>query len=103
MGKHETEVSDRIRNFLVSKGFKVFRMQGGRARVQGSWITLSKPGTPDLIACSPLGRFCCIEVKKEDGIASKAQLAAVDEINKLGGFALIAYSLGDVIQALEIV
>ncbi len=104
MGKLETEVSDKVRAFLETKGFKVYRMQSGRFRGAGGWITMNPTGTPDLFAVQPVtGRVVMIETKTPIGHASPAQKAIVDEINKLGGFALIAYSLGDVIQALSIV
>ena len=102
MGANETAVSDSIREFLETKGFKVYRMQSGKLRGAGGWITMNPTGTPDLVAISPTGRFCAFETKTMDGKASKEQIKAVDEINKLGGFALIAHSLGDVVQALTV-
>lgn len=42
------------------------------------------------------GRFLAIEVKKPGGKPSKEQLEFIDEINKHGGIAFIAYCLKDV-------
>lgn len=104
MGKAENEVSDQIRSFLEKKGFKVFRMQSGRFRGAGGWVTMNPVGTPDLLAIEPgTGRALCIEAKTKEGEASEIQVKTIEELRKLGASALIAYSLGDVIQALEIV
>ena len=102
MAKAETQISDSIREFLESKGFKVFRMQSGRFRGAGGWVTMNEKGCPDLICLAPGGRLVAIETKTPEGHASKEQIKFKDEINAMGGFAMIAHSLGEVVQALDI-
>lgn len=102
MGKQETIVSDQIRGYLEGKGFMVFRMQSGRLRGAGGWVTMNPIGTPDLIAIQPItGRVVAIETKTPIGKASDEQKRVIDEINALGGFAMIAHSLADVVGKLS--
>lgn len=101
MGKQETQVSDQIRDYLEGKGFMVFRMQSGRFRGAGGWITMNPVGTPDLFCIQPVtGRVVAIETKTPIGKATSAQKRVIDEINALGGFAMIAHSLADVVNKL---
>lgn len=94
-----------IIDFLTLKGFYVFKFNNGGHKVRGGYIRTKKSsnGIADVIGVSPDGRFVAVECKKPGGVASKEQVAFIDDVKKRGGFALIAYSLGDVIQALEIV
>lgn len=105
MGKEETEVQTQITDFLTAKGFRVIRVNNGAHKVKGGAYGRrgkSNTGVSDLLFCDNKGQFGAVEVKKPGGVASPEQVAFVEDIKSRGGFALIAYSLGDVIQALEI-
>lgn len=60
-------------------------------------ITASKRGTPDIIACSPVGRFTAIEVKAPGKLSTVSPLQAhnIDEITKRGGDAFACDNMDD--------
>ena len=105
MGAEERNVQTDIMEFLESKGFRVIKVNNGAHKVKGGQYgrrSKSNTGVSDLLFCTDKGQFGAIEVKKSDGCASPEQIAFVEDIKKRGGFALIAYSLADVINALTI-
>lgn len=102
MGVEETAVSDKIRDFLKKKGFIMYRMQSGRSRVKGQWVTLNPTGTPDLIGITPRGRFIAIETKSSHGKASEAQKTILEAYRKRGGIAMVAPSFDSFMQQLTI-
>lgn len=88
MGKAETEVSDAIRAYLELRGCIVYRMQSGKFRGAGGWITMNPVGTPDLIAIVPRGRCLAIETKQLGETASEAQTSSLERLNALGAVAV---------------
>ncbi len=106
MAREETEVLTQISDFLTAKGFRVIRVNNGAHKVKGGAYGRrgkNNTGVSDILMCGNTGQFGAIEVKKLGGVASPEQIAFIEDIKSRGGFALIAYSLGDVIQALSIV
>ena len=71
----------------------------------GCWtvktIVSNKKGVPDILACHPTGRFIAVEVKAEGGRASRLQLEQLEQLRALGAVTVVAYSIGDVMSALE--
>ena len=67
---------------------------------EGYWtmkaVVSNKKGVPDILACSPSGRFVAIEVKAGKGKASRLQEHHLSEIRKAGGIALLVWSLEEV-------
>jgi len=55
-------------------------------------------GVSDLLGILNNGRLCAIEVKIKGGKVSDNQKRFIDEVNKRGGLAFVAYSLDDVIE-----
>ena len=105
MGHLETQVLHEVRDFLISKGFIVCRFNNGATKVAGG--ARGKPskastGVSDLLCCSPCGRFCAIEIKKEGGKASQAQKDFIAQINGSGGIGIVVESIGELIQKLSI-
>ena len=100
----ESEIQKQILDFLESKGFIVTKVNNGTHAVRGGYIRSrnSNKGMADIIGISPCGRFIACEVKKSGGVASEAQVAFSDEINKRGGVSMIVESLGEVVQKLTI-
>lgn len=78
---------------LPGKGVECWHM-----KVHGSMY--QKAGVPDILACIN-GRFIGIEVKRPGGVVAPLQNYNVDEINKAGGAAFVAYSVEDVEQQLR--
>lgn len=64
-------------------------------------MVTSKAGVPDILACSPKGRFIGIEVKCPGGVLSKLQEVNLRKIQDRQGISFIAYSLEEVIRQLE--
>ena len=58
-------------------------------------IVMNRAGIPDIIACSPEGRFWAIEVKKPDGRASKLQKWWIKQLQKRKAVAFFAYGYDD--------
>ena len=92
-----------ILDFLTSKGFIVVKFSQGAHAVRGGFIRTRKEdvGVSDIIGCTPDGRFICVEVKKPGGKASSEQIAFLERVEATGGVAILAESLGDVIQKLS--
>ena len=61
--------------------------------------TRGKRGVPDIIGCYR-GRFVAFELKAAGGRLEPAQVGECERIRAAGGVAIVAYSLGDVMQAL---
>lgn len=56
-------------------------------------IVSNKKGVPDILACSPQGRFVAIEVKYGTNTASKLQEYNIQKIKECGGFAMVCWDL----------
>lgn len=67
-------------------------------KIHGSMY--QKAGVPDIIACVD-GVFIGIEVKRPGGIVSPLQQLNIDDINRSGGVAFVAYSVEDVRKQIE--
>ena len=60
-------------------------------------VFFGKPGSSDIIGILPGGRFIAVECKSKSGKVSEKQKAFLAEIERLGGIAIIARSVDDVI------
>ena len=77
--------------------------------LHGIWFTwqrtdkraTSRVGTPDFLCVKPGGTFLAVEAKASGGTLSREQAVALSEIRNLGGIAIVAYTLQDVIDALN--
>jgi hypothetical protein len=67
------------------------------ARLKGLGV---KAGVPDIIVIHE-GKVFALELKTETGRPTEAQLAAIDAINRAGGFATIANGLDAALRCLE--
>ena len=64
-------------------------------------IQTSKSGTPDILCCLN-GKFIAIEVKRKGGIVSALQSYTIEQIQKAGGIAFVAYSVEEVKEMLGV-
>ncbi len=64
-------------------------------------VRVGIPGSPDIIACSPKGKFIAIECKSKTGRLTKKQLEFIEKINALGGKALVVRNIDDLIKFIE--
>jgi len=84
----ESVSNAKIQEWLKSEGAYVIKT-----------ITTNRSGVPDILACLD-GRFIAIEGKTEKGIAAALQEVAVMSIQEAGGFAMIAYNVEEVKEAI---
>lgn len=101
----EQLIQKAISDYLKIKRYVVFKHRnvGIYKKSTDKYIPLAygEKGISDLIACSPRGRFVCIEVKKKGGKASPDQIEFLRRVEANGGIAILAYSLDDVMAAIE--
>lgn len=72
----EQVIQKQIINRLEADGFYVTKI-----------ISANKAGRPDILACSPSGKFWAIEVKKPGEEPDKLQSWNLDEVTKRNGIA----------------
>jgi hypothetical protein len=84
---NEQQLQRNIIHYLKSEDFYVVKV-----------VQASKRGVPDIIACSPDGRFIAIEVKAPGKLSGVTPLQDFNlaEIRRHGGIAMAADSLLDV-------
>ena len=81
----EQQIQSKIIKWLEKEGYYVVKT-----------ITCNRAGVPDILACSPTGRFVGVEVKTPTGVISKLQEVHIRRIQDAGGLATVARSLKDV-------
>jgi len=81
----ESKLQSKILAWLKKEGFYVFKT-----------ILCNRNGIPDIIGCTPEGRFFAIEVKYGNGKATPLQLWNLEQIESKGGIAILAYDLESV-------
>lgn len=77
-----------------------FRMNTGKARMGGRFVTFGIPGQPDIFAIIQ-GRFVGIEIKSAAGRQSKDQKNWQRNCERAGGIYILARSVEDVDAALR--
>lgn len=78
-----------------------WRMQSGLFSNGQRTIKIGVVGIPDIIGMLKSGRFYGIEVKAARGKVSDLQQKRLDQINRDGGLAFVAYGVNDVLAALD--
>jgi len=88
----EAYIQKKILDYLDSLGYWTVKT-----------ITVNRNGCPDILACSPEGRFIAIEVKRPGLLrnVSKLQQYQIDMINGAGGIAFAADSLETVKEIIK--
>jgi len=85
----EQKLQAKILEWLKNNGFYAIKT-----------IVTNKKGTPDIIACSPKGRFVAIEVKYGKNTLTKLQEYTLNLVKVNNGIAIAAWDLETVISAL---
>lgn len=89
--------------YLSLKGYQVIRNNSGAIQVEGTtgkrFIRFGARGSSDIIACSPEGRFVAVECKSSVGKLSTLQKDFLQNVKKMGGVAIVARSIDDLISA----
>lgn len=86
----EQKLQAKIIKHLESEGFYVVKT-----------VVSNKKGVPDILSCSPGGRFVAIEVKFGKNTTSKLQDYNIELIKNCNGVAFAAWDLATVISAIE--
>jgi Holliday junction resolvase len=96
----EKDIQRAILSYLGYVGAVAVRINSGVSRTGGRFVRFnSLPGCPDVLACVA-GRFVAVEVKRPGERPTAQQQHAIDSINRAGGLAFVARSVGDVHAAL---
>lgn len=82
----EKHIENQIKRYLDRLGVWYMKVHGSMYQ---------RAGVPDIIACVD-GRFVGIEVKRPGGVVSPLQQLNIDDINRSGGYAFVAYNVEDV-------
>jgi len=88
----------------MTLGWYVLRINsGGMPTQSGHFIKFAPAGTPDLICCSPSGKFVGIEVKVPGNKPTEPQKETLQKITQMNGVGLWASSLEEVLADLKLV
>lgn len=85
----EQKTQSKILTWLTEHGFYARKI-----------IRANKSGTPDIMGCTPCGKFFAIEVKYGSNTADELQKYNLQLINQCGGIGFVAYDLETVIARL---
>lgn len=86
----EQKLQSKILDWLQANGFYARKV-----------IKANKAGVPDIVGCTPKGKFYAIEVKYGSNTASELQKYNIAEVCKRGGIAFVAWDLETVIYQLQ--
>ena len=100
----EQDLQNSIRLYLSRHGIVSFRTNVIASYTQdGRYVPSSLPkGFSDLFCVLPTGRAMFIEVKTKTGKATPAQISFLERMREQGAIAIIARSVEDVVDALNI-
>ena len=97
----QREILDYLRLVMKAEAIK-FPSVGIYKKATGTYITQSKKGVSDILAClPPNGRFMAVECKVKGRQATPEQLEFLAEVKKRGGIAILAHSFEEFEKELE--
>jgi len=88
----ESDITRDIRKVLKQLGVVAVKFWGG---------PMTERGVSDLLCCFQ-GRFVAIEVKRSGGRLSPEQERFLERVRAAGGLGIVAYSVDDVIDGLNV-
>lgn len=99
------EVAKPILDALTGAGYFAMRLNSGRVRVRGGWLSLCPKGTADILVCPPMRPPVWVETKAVPRDYHREQVEAQDafreRVTGLGHRYVKALSLEDMLNALE--
>ncbi len=101
----EGDLQKQIIDYLLLKGVVLLRINSvsrGFTRAVTRCGRGKESGVSDLIGCTKEGRFIAVEVKLPGGRVSDEQKTFLDQVKTSGGIAILAYSVEDVVNSLEL-
>jgi hypothetical protein len=98
----ENRVKAEVLKYLKLRRVYCWNNPSGAVEIRpGKWMRFGKVGSSDILGCLPGGRFLAIECKAEKGRLSGVQREFLNEIERLGGLAMVARSFQEVDLALR--
>lgn len=106
MGAPAQKLTKAVTAYLDARGVYYWRnssggMYTGTADGRGRYVRFGQPGVSDLCALVN-GRFFAIEIKAGKDTLRPAQVRFLEQIEAAGGVAVVARSVEDVANAVEI-
>jgi hypothetical protein len=91
--------------YLALRGIYAYRQNTGAAEYQNKtgkkrFVRYGKPGASDIVGLLPGGRFIAVECKAPRGRLSELQAAFLQDIERMGGLAVVARSVEDLEKSL---
>jgi hypothetical protein len=96
----EAQVSLQVKHYLRARNIYYLRLNSGKVYYKGNWIHLCPEGTPDLF-CLYRSKAVFIETKRIGEKPTEEQLRTHAFIVKNGGWAIVAYTLDEVVRELK--
>lgn len=93
----ENDIQHDIMEYLLLRGFKVWRQNIGRT----GGVNHGAKGMSDIGGILPGGKYLAVEVKRQDGKLTVEQRVFLDTVRELGGLAVVARSVADVVNAIN--
>ena len=87
----ESKFQEKVIELLESRGAYVLKTHVSSYQAQGE---------PDITCCF-MGRYVAFELKVDGNTPSKLQEKKMEQIKRAGGYAIAAYTLKDIEQALN--
>ncbi len=99
----EGDIQASILDAFAALGVLAWRVQAGKVKVRGGWMTLAPPGTPDVhVLVPPHGRLLALEVKAPDGRVRAAQLVWAATARRDGGVVATVRSVDEALEAFDV-
>lgn len=99
----EQGIQNAILDYLTYRGIPAWRVNAGAVKTEaGRLVRLAPVGHSDIALVLPGGRAGFVEVKTARGRLSEHQRAFLDRMAAAGAWTLVARSVEDVAQALEV-
>ncbi|MGH9604291.1 MAG: hypothetical protein ACRD3N_01205 [Terracidiphilus sp.] len=90
---------------LTDAGYFAMRLNSGKVKVRGGWLSLCPCGTADILVCPPMRPPLWVETKAVKRDYHREQVEAQDafreRVTRLGHGYVTARDLADVLRALE--
>ena len=80
---------------LSSEGFLVWKNNVGVVKTENRYQTYGLKGSPDILGCTPYGKFCGFEIKTGKAVQNKHQKAFEKAAKKNNGIYVVIRSLED--------
>jgi hypothetical protein len=102
----EGEVVKACLEYLALRGIYAYRQNTGAAEYQDKkgkkrFVRYGKLGASDIVGLLPGGRFIAVECKAPGGRLSDHQIKYLEDIERMGGLAVIARSVEDLEKILR--